>query len=136
MGQINMQGALIGGPPAGSETFPASVFSAPLRLRTDPKGFNAATGVLQQQIATAVGVYAALPAIGTGGVVTKGNTFYFKSNGPVLLRLTTDDGVGGNVVAVLPINGLHIVEFDDTKFLKLAEVSGSALIEYFASGQA
>lgn len=136
MGQINLSGALIGGPPSGGETFPAATFSVPLRLRSDPKGYNAATGVLQQQVSTAPGVYVTLTGIGTGSTVTKANTFYLKSSGPVLLRLTTDDGLGGSVVAVLPVDGLAgPIEFDATKFLKLAEVSGSAQLEYFASGQ-
>jgi hypothetical protein len=107
----------------------------PLRLRTDPKGYNAATGILQQQIATAAGVYVTLATVGTGGVVTKADTLCLKTNGPVLLRLTTDDGLGGSVVAILPIDGMATLEFNSNRYLKLAEISGSALIEYFASGQ-
>lgn len=135
MGQLNLSGALIGGPPSGGETFPGATFSVPLRLRTDPKGFNSATGVLQRQIATAPGVYVTFGEVGTGASVPKANTLYMKSNGPVLVRLTTDDGLGGSVVAIVPLNGAMLVEFDDTKFLKLLEASGSALVEYFASGQ-
>jgi len=135
MGQLNLSGSLIGGPPTGGETFPAASFTVPLRLRTDPKGFNAATGVLTQQISTAVGVYATLAPIGSGGVVTKADTLYFKSNGPVLVRITTDDGVGGSVVAIVPCDGLMMLEPGSLKYIKLVEVSGNALIEYFASGQ-
>lgn len=134
MGQITLSGAFIGGPPAGGETFPGTTFSAPLALRTNPKGFGAATGVLQRQVSTAVGVYATLSGVGATDTVTKGNTLYLKSNGNLLLRLTTDDGLGGSVVAVNPVSGFVFVEFDETKYLKLLEVSGNALIEYFVCG--
>jgi len=126
---------MVAGPPSAGETFPGTVASVPLRLRTDPKGFNSATGVLQRQIQTNPGVYVTLGEVGASGSVPKANTFYIKSGGPLTLRITTDDGVGGSVVAVVPIDGFNFFEFDTTKFLKLAEVSGSALIEYFASGQ-
>ena len=134
MGQITLSGALLGGPPAGGESFPSSTFSAPLALRSNPKGYNAATGVLQRQVTTAVGVYSALSGVGATDTVTKGNTLYLRSNASLLVRLTTDDGIGGSVVAVLPVSGLCILEFDDSKYLKLIEVSGSALIEYLVSG--
>ena len=134
MGQITLSGALLGGPPAGGETFPGTTFSAPLALRTTPKGFNSATGVLQRQVSTAVGVYVTLGGVGAADCVTKGNTLYFKTNATVLLRLTTDDGIGGSVVAVLPVNGFCLLQFDDSKYLKLVEASGSALIEYLVSG--
>jgi hypothetical protein len=134
MGQIDLQGALTGGPPSGGDTFPAAVFTAPLRFRSNPKGFGVATGVLTQIVASPA-VYLTLPGVGTGGVVTKADTFYLKSSGPIDLRLTTDDGAGGDVVSVVPCDGLHLSEFPTSKFLKLIEVQGSATIEYFASGQ-
>lgn len=124
----------MGGPPAGGETFPGTTFAAPLLLRTNPKGFNCATGILQRQIATNVGVYATLSGVGATDTVTKGNTLYLKTNSTLLVRLTTDDGVGGSVTAVIPVSGFCMLEFDDSKYLKLVEVSGSALLEYFVCG--
>jgi hypothetical protein len=135
MGQINLSGSMIGGPPAGGDTFPGSTFSVPLLLRSNPKGFNVATGVLQRQISTAVGVYATLSGVGATDTVTKCDTLYLKSNSGLLVRLTSDDGTGVSVVAVIPVSGVALLEFDSSKYLKLIEVSGSGLIEYFASGQ-
>ena len=135
MGQLSLSGALVGGPASGGTTFPGSTISIPLALRTNPKGFNAATGVLQRQIQTALGVFVALNEIGPNGSVQKADTIYLNSNGPLTVRYTTDDGLGGSVVAVLPVSGYTMIELDSTRFCKLLEVSGSALIEYFASGQ-
>tara|TARA_Y100000034_G_C6819181_1_gene368767 strand:+ start:274 stop:462 length:189 start_codon:yes stop_codon:yes gene_type:complete len=59
---------------------------------------------------------------------------YFKSDAPLTLRLTTDDGAGGDVVAVVPIHGLAIMEFNSTNFLKTLEAQGTAKVEYFLSG--
>lgn len=134
MGQLDLQGALIGGPPSGGETFPASTFSVPLRLRTSPKGYGVATGVLSQQIASPA-AYVALSGIGVGGAVTQADTFYFKASGPVDLRVTTDDGAGGDVVAVIPSDGLAVIETPASKYVKLVEVQGNGTVEYFASGQ-
>lgn len=134
MGQIDLQGALIGGPPSGGDTFPASTFSVPLRMRTTPKGFGVATGVLTRLVASPA-AFVALSGVGSGDTVTQADVLYFKPSGPVDLRLTTDDGVGGNVVAVVPIDGITMIEFPTSKFLKLLEVQGSATVEYFASGQ-
>lgn len=134
MGQINLQGSLNGGPAAASsDAFPGSTLNIPISLRSSPKGFNAATGVLQRQVAASS--YLTLHEVGSDGSVTKANTFYIKSNGPILLRCTFDDGSGGNIIAVEPINGIIIKEVDDTKFLKRVEVQGNSLIEYFACGQ-
>jgi hypothetical protein len=133
MGQVQLQGALIGGPPSGGEVFPAALFNVPLKLRTDPKGFGAATGILQRTITSAV-AYVQLADVGANGTVTQANTLYLKSAGPIDVRLTCDDGVGGNVVSEYQQDGMSLLEFSDVKFLKMVEVRGSAQIEFFASG--
>ena len=133
MGQVQLQGALVGGPPSGGEVFPAALFNVPLKLRTDPKGFGAATGVLQRTITSAL-VYVQLLDVGTGGSVTQANLLYLKSAGPLDVKLTCDDGVGGDVVSEFQIDGMNLQEFSDVRFLKKVEVRGSAQIEFFASG--
>lgn len=134
MGQINLQGSLSGGPTsASSDAFPAATINIPLSLRSSPKGFGCATGVLQRQIAASS--FVVLAEVGPGGSVVKANFLYLKCNGPVLLRCTFDDGLGGDIVAVEPVNGLVVKEVDDSKFLKTVEVQGNALLEYFACGQ-
>lgn len=134
MGQIDLQGALFGGPPTGGSTFPAATFSVPLRMSTTPKPFGVATGVLTRNVASPA-AYLTLSGIGAADTVTKGDVLYFKASGAVDLRLTTDDGAGGDVVAIVPVQGIVILEFSSSKYLKLVEVQGSASIEYFMSGQ-
>lgn len=133
MGQVQLQGALIGGPPSGGEVFPAAIFNVPLKLRTDPKGFGAATGVLQRTV-TSPTVYVTLTGVGSGDTVTQGNTLYLKSAGPLDVRVTCDDGVGGDVVSEFQIDGMTFTEYSDLRYLKKLEVKGSAQIEYFVSG--
>ena len=78
--------------------------------------------------------FATLDGVGSGESVTKANTLYFFSKTPVQLRLTTDDGLGGSVVATVPVYGLVLLEFPDTMFLKLLEAKGTGQLEYVASG--
>lgn len=134
MGQLDLQGALIGGPPTGGDVFPASTFAVPLRLRTIPKGFGVATGVLTRQV-NSPSVFTTLSGIGANDTVTQADVLYFKASGPVALQLTTDDGLGGDIVATLSCDGLVLMEFPTSNFLKGLEVRGSATVEYFASGQ-
>jgi hypothetical protein len=105
-----------------------------LALRDGSKAFNAATGILSYQV-NAPSVYQTLEGVGVGRTVTRGNFLYFKCNTQLSLRLTTDDGVGGSVVSVVPVYGLVVLEIDDAKYLKLLEVLGSGLVEYLVSGQ-
>ena len=70
-----------------------------------------------------------------GYFVRKGNrTVYPTVDRNVLVRITTDDGVGGNVVTTIPCIGLLVLEFQTLKFCKLVEVKGTATLEYVASG--
>lgn len=140
MGQLKVQGSLVAGPPAATDgSFPAMTANTTIATKADPKGYARATGVLRRQE-----TFAAFTDLGEpGNVVTQGHFLWFKSNGPVELRLTTDDGVGGSVLSVLPIDGAFMQEFDIAtgagKFLKLLELNtlGQAvLVEYFIAGNA
>ena len=134
MGQLRLSGSLDAGPPTStSESFPASSFSVPLRFRENTKGFSPATGVLTRRLASP-GAFVPLQGVGATDTVTKGTFLYLKSDGLIELRLTTDDGVGGSVVAVLPPSGFFMIELDSTKFLKLLEARGTAVLEYFICG--
>src|SRR5690349_11222715 len=63
--------------------------------------------------------FTALSSVGTGGDVTRVEFLYVASQGPLDLELTTDDGLGGSVVAVVPIDqGPCMWTFPSTKFLK------------------
>ena len=139
MGQLVLSGTLQGGPPNGTDIGPGPRMSlnVPLAFKGGSwgKSYNAATGILQRSVST--GVYLQLAGVSSSASdpVTKGDTLYLLTNGPVSFRLTTDDGSGGNVVAVVPVDGFAMWEFPGNKFLKLLEVLGSASIEYFVSGQ-
>lgn len=135
MGQLKVLGSLVAGPPASiTAALPSTVATASLSTKTDPKGYGRATGILERQE-----TYSAFTDLGEPGhVVTQAHFLYFRSDGPVQLRLTFDDGVGGDVVSVVPVDGLFLGEYDEAKFLKQLELHTAGLpvqFEYFLSGQ-
>lgn len=131
MTQLKLTGSLIAGPPTVTDgTFPGMSATAPISTKENPKTYQRATGILRRTEA-----YVAFTDLGEPGNVVNVVTFlYFKSDGPIELRITTDDGAGGDEVAIIPVDGLCILEFDALQFLKLLEMNGSATIEYFLSG--
>jgi hypothetical protein len=136
MGQLTLSGQLQGGAPNGSDLNQGrmlDVIVLALRGGNTAKPFNAATGTIQRPV-NSPSSFITLSGIGTGDTVTHADTLYFFAYSQVTLRLTTDDGAGGDVVAVLPCDGLYVMEFPSAKFLKLLEIEGSANVEYFASG--
>jgi len=137
MGQLSLSGSLIAGPPcSGTDQFPSSVTTLALALQYTPKGFGVATGILQRNIAVSNESWVTLSGVGATDTVTKCDTIYIRSNGPLTMELTTDDGTGTNtnVVSLIPLNGLALLEFNENKWLKLVRLSGTATIEYFACG--
>ena len=133
MGQLRIDGQLQAGPLVLGQDRSTMTTALALKGGIAAKPYAKATGIIENTVATG-GVYQALPGVGADPAITKANTLYFFSDSPVLLRLTTDDGAGGSVVAVVPVDGLFVSEFQDSKFLKLVEVNGSGGIEYFVSG--
>ena len=134
MGVLRLSGSLDGGPASSTtESFPASSFSAPLRFRENTKGFSVATGVLTRKL-NSVGAFVPLQGVGATDTVTKGTFLYLKSDAAIEVRLTTDDGSGGSVLAVLPPSGFVMIELDPVKFLKLLEAKGLGSLEYFVCG--
>lgn len=132
MGTITVEGNLNGGPGTVSEGFPSASFNASLRLISSPKGFGAATGVLSVRLNSPS---AFAPLAGVPDNCQRANFFYLKCDTAIALRLTFDDGIGGDTLVVLPaVRGLFVAEFDDVKFLKLIEAQGSAQLEWLASG--
>ena len=133
MGQVSVSGALTAGPPQGSA---GSLYNTTLQLVQPQKGFVVSTGILAAALASP-SAFVTLAGIGASSIVTKGDTLYLRSADEVTLRITTDDGVGGNVVATITIQGTVLLEFSATKFLKLLEAKGTvSSFEYFASGPA
>jgi len=79
------------------------------------------------------GAFVALEGAGTS--VLRADFLYLHSNATVDIRLTVDDGSGGDVVLdPIPHRGLLIKEFPAEKYLKLVEVKGVAQIAYLVSG--
>lgn len=141
-GQVTLQGSLTAGPPtAGDGGFPASSSNTQLGLNTTPKPFQAGTPTLSQTVASP-GAYVTLGCVSASGPVQACDTFYLRCDGPVLLRLTLDDGtgMGTTTTAVLPLQGTLLYEPPSQStpgvggFLVKAEVQGNATIEYYASG--
>jgi hypothetical protein len=136
---VKVDGSVDGGPPSVADTGgETATFSARLGLSNGSAGksFVAATGVLKRQLSSPVS-FIELDGVGTAKTVTKGTFLYVKTvGGGVDLRLTSDDGSGGDVVAVIPVNGPLVLELPDSKFLKLLEAKGSVGIEYLVTGPA
>lgn len=130
MGQLKLSGSIDAGPPTvSSETFPASSFSVPLAFRSGTRSFGTATGVLVRTVAVSS------PAFLVIATITRGGFLYLKTSGPLVLRLTVDDGSLGNVLELVPVDGLLIREFPSNLFLKQVEIQGSGTIEFFVSGE-
>jgi hypothetical protein len=131
---VTCDGTLKAGPPKASTSgFPTGVVNTSFSLRPAQKLASVSTQAVRN-LATGAGVYATLHGIGTGEDVTQGTFLYVRTDSDFLIRITTDDGSGGSVVAVLPVSGLLIFEAQPGKFIKLLEASGSGVVEYYASG--
>lgn len=133
MGQVKIEGALTAGPASANSGFPSAIMNLALRLRDGlQKSYDNASGVLSQAVNSPSPAWLVLAVPS----VPRGTFLYIQSDNAVLLRLTNDDTLGGNVVVTVPLHGLMIWEFPDDRFLKLLEVQGSATFEYFVSGPA
>jgi hypothetical protein len=135
MGQLQIGGALSGGPLTVSDgQFASASFLCALSFQQgSTKGSGAASGAITRQLASPSS-YALLQGVGADSSVLQGNTLYFKSDGPVLLRITCDDGSGGDAVSILPVSGLLVFEVDPNQFIKALACQGTAALEYLVSG--
>lgn len=136
MGVVQMTGALTAGPPSsGAGVFPTSLFQDSLLLgnSTAGKGFQASGSSVSRSIASPSS-FVAIADVGTGGDVVEADFLYLRTDGDLDVELTTDDGNGGDVVAVVPVSGLLALEFPADTFLKGLRVKGTARLTYFVSG--
>lgn len=132
MAHVVLSGTIVAGPAtAGDSVLPKGVATIDLATSPDPKS---AAVYLKGNRAFASGAFADTGWVGTGKDVVSGNLLFIKADGEMSFRLTTDDGLGGNVVSVVPVDGSLLVEFPSTKFLKLVEALGTANVEYIVSG--
>lgn len=135
---VQLQGQIQAGPPGcGGCSGLGMLLQLSLQLKgaCAQKPYNVATGG-QPRIINSAAVFVALGDVGPTGVVTRADTLFFYSPVPIDLELTTDDGAGGDVVAIVPLDGTLVLEFPTQKPLKLLRVRGTATIQYFASGPA
>jgi hypothetical protein len=128
-----LQGTLVSGPPrSASGTFPAGLVSIAFTLR--PANKSAAVSVKAVRNLQSPSSYATLHGIGSGEDVAQANFLFVQTDNPIDIRITSDDGAGGSVVAVVSVNGLLMIEKPADKFIKLLEAQGTGVVEYFASG--
>lgn len=126
-GQLNL------GPKAVDESsFPAGLLSVSLTLAQGENGKDAKVHSAHVRELSGGG-YVNLRGVGAGESVTKGTFLYLRASSEMLVRITTFDA-GGDVVAIIPVKGTVIIEFDANKYLKLIEASGSGTIEHLVTG--
>lgn len=130
---VTFKGTLQAGPPKSSTSgFPTGVTNASFDLKPAAKLAPVSTGLQVRSLASP-SAYVALD-VGTNQAVTKANFLYVRTEAPFLLRVTYDDGAGGSIVSVVPVDGLFVHEAPGDKFIKLLEAQGTGVIETFASG--
>lgn len=137
MGQLAIGGNLTAGPPDGVSTgFPGLRLTIPLLFLQGASGmaYNVATGILQRNL-NSPNAFADLQGVGADDTVTKGSFLYLKASTDLIVRITTDDGVGGDVEAEIPVSGGPLLlPFQASKFLKALAAKGSGTLEYFVCG--
>lgn len=130
---VTFKGSLMAGPAkATSCAFPAGVTNVGFGLKPDAKPAPVMTSNVRN-LQSPSG-FATLHGIGSGEDVTMANFLFLRTDGPIEFRITADDGIGGNVVAVVAVDGLLAVEKPAGKHIKLLEAQGTGVVEYFASG--
>lgn len=130
---VKLTGSLLAGPAKAScSTFPSGIVNATIELR--PPNKIATVFVSHVRNVASPSAFVILDGVGSGETVSQGTLFYFRTQNEIRLRLTFDDGSGGDVVSEVPVDGLYIGEIPASKYLKLVEAQGSGVVEYFVSG--
>lgn len=138
MGSVSISGTLTAGASGvgSSAAFPSAQVSIPFGLRADPTGYTAATGILQFPLNSA-GSFIQLGGVDeTFGPVKRATLVYLRVLSQVSLRITSDDGLGGEDVFEAEHVGLFLKEWPDDHAVLKVEAKGAALLEYFACGPA
>ncbi len=133
MGQLNLSGALTAGPQGGGDVFPASQYIVPVAFREGSKQYTPGTGVLTQ-VLNSPSAFVRLEGVGPAAPVTQGSFLYLKTDSPIDVRITHDDGSGGQTVVIIPVHGLLMYELPTTKPLELLEAQGASKVEYLVVG--
>lgn len=134
--QVTLAGSIELDPRSGDFSFPGASSSIPLSLTPAEKQVGAAFTCPIRQISSSDS-YVVLEGVGDGAAVTQASLLYLRTGAPFLVRLTCADPNGGaDSVAVVPLHGTAILEFQQAGFLKRLEVQGVGAVEYLASGPA
>lgn len=130
---VTLSGSIIAGPQgAGDCGFPSGILN--IVFSSFPPQKSAAAKTSSSKQLNSPSAFTALDGVGTGETVTQGNFLYLRSNSPTQIRLTTKASSGPDVVAVVPLQGVMIIEFPTTNYLLLLEAQGVGTLEYFVSG--
>lgn len=137
---VTLLGTLTAGPQGVCEGgFPAGVLQLPFGLAGSCPG--AGTKPSAKRFWSTIGINTPSPAfitldgVGAGQSVTRANLLYLRTIIPMKIRLTMADPAGGpDIVSILTPQGLVIVEFQDSGYLKLLEAQGVGSIELLVSG--
>jgi hypothetical protein len=121
----------LGASEVSDSSFPAGLLAVSLALAKGTK--DAKVHAATVRALSSAGGYTSLRGVGSGEPVTKGTFLYLRTSAEMLVRFTTFDA-GGDVLAVLPIFGVVILEFNEAKYLKLVEAQGSGTIELVVIG--
>ena len=138
MGQIAINGTVLGGPVQVGSGFPQAIFTTVLATNPSPKPFSVASGVLTRRIAQAAPGFVSLSGVGPTDTVQRGDLLYLRSDSQLLVRMSQTDPLnplGPALVRDLIVSGLLVVEFPSASPLVLLEAQGSATIEYLITGQ-
>lgn len=136
MGLLTLTGSLQEQPNTLNDgAFPSGVSSLPFTLNTgaSPKCANASTGI-QHTTVSSPNSYVTLAGVGPTSTVVQGDTLYLRTTSPMLVRLTFKTS-GADLVSVVPVQGLLMIESSADQYVKLIEVQGSGVVEWFASGK-
>jgi hypothetical protein len=128
-GQLTLAGSeLVATPQCAAGSVPSGITNIPLALNPCNKPFNVSTGD-QQYTANSPSSYVTLSGIGVGGV-TAASFFWMNCPTGIQVKLTLADAS----TLVVFVSGNFMLEATAGKEVTLAQVQGSATIEYFASG--
>lgn len=120
---------------AGSCSFPGALTTTGFSDCDIPAGASA----YRTSNLNSPNAFVALDGIASGGAVTQGQFFYFRTAVPMRLELTwwdplLDAGVGDDVVSEIPVQGELLYRLPPTAYLKGVRVKGQGSIEYLATG--
>jgi hypothetical protein len=133
---ISLQASLTIVPGNGSNTpsFPSGNVSFTPVLNPNPKVVNVDTGPMRP-LWNSPNSLAALPGIGSGGVVTKANFLYLSvGQGSFTVQLTTLVPSSSPNVSTFQLGGTLMLEFAAGYELTSVELQGAGQIEYEAAG--